>query len=65
MMADLEKREEKKDKAVTLFTKEQLKNCKEFENRKDLVTVLVKEEEQISKEELRKRMKQFLERGAK
>ena len=63
-MAESEKREEKKDTTVTLFTKEQLKNCKEFENRKDLVSALVKENEQISKDELRKRMKQFLERSA-
>lgn len=52
---------EKKDTAVTLFTKEQLRNCKEFENKRDLVTALIKEGEQISKEELRKRIKNFLE----
>lgn len=55
---------EQKETTATLFTKEQLRNCKEFENRKDLVTALIADEEQISKEELRKRMKQFLERSA-
>lgn len=50
---------------VTLFTKEQLRDCKEFEHRKDLVMALIKDEEQISKEELRKRIKEFLERGSK
>lgn len=54
---------EKKDTAVTLFTKEQLQNCKEFENRRDLVTALIQDGEQISKDELRKRIQQFLERS--
>lgn len=55
---------EQKETTVTLFTKEQLRNCKEFENRKDLVTALIEDEEQISKDELRKRIKNFLERSA-
>ena len=55
---------EKKETTVTLFSKEQLRNCKEFENRKDLVTALIENEEQISKDELRKRIKNFLERSA-
>lgn len=55
---------EKKETTVTLFSKEQLRNCKEFENRKDLVTALIEDEEQISKDELRKRIKNFLERSA-
>lgn len=55
---------EKKETTETFFTKEQLRNCKEFENRKDLVTALIEDEEQISKDELRKRIKNFLERSA-
>lgn len=55
---------EQKETTATLFTKEQLRNCKEFENRKDLVTALIEDEEQISKDELRKRIKNFLERSA-
>ena len=54
----------KKEVTGTLFTKEQLRNCKEFETRKDLVTALIQDEEQISKNELRKRIKNFLERSA-
>lgn len=55
---------EKKETTATLFTKDQLRTCKEFENRKDLVTALIEDEEQISKDELRKRIKNFLERSA-
>lgn len=55
---------EKKETTSTLFTKEQMRTCKEFENRKDLVTALIEDEEQISKDELRKRIKNFLERSA-
>lgn len=58
-MAELEK----KETIVTLFTQEQLRNCKEFEDKKDLVSALMQEGEQISKEELRKRIKNFLERS--
>ncbi len=54
---------EKKETTATFFAKEQLRNCKEFENRKDLVTALIEDEEQISKDELRKRIKNFLERS--
>ncbi|MBS4931111.1 MAG: hypothetical protein KH020_07250 [Clostridiales bacterium] len=58
-MAELEK----KETTVTLFAREQLRACKEFEDKKDLVSALMQEDEQISKEELRKRIKNFLERS--
>lgn len=52
-------------KQETLYTVEQLKNAEEFRTRKDLVATLVKETETISKEQLRKRMKEFSERKVK
>lgn len=51
----------KQDKKEILYTKEQLREAKEFQTRKDLVNALVADKEQISKEELRKRIKTFLE----
>ena len=55
--------EEVKKEAV--FTREQLKNSKDFKEYKDLITVLVKLEEKVTKSECKKRIETFLKKKVK
>ena len=52
-------------KKEVVFTKEQLKNSKSFEKYKDIVTVVMADDEKITKSELQKRIDKFLKKEVK
>ena len=52
-------------KKEVVFSKEQLKNSKSFEKYKDIVTVVMADDEKITKSELQKRIDKFLKKGVK
>ena len=49
-------------KKEVVFSKEQLKNSKSFEKYKDIVTVVMANDEKITKSELQKRIDKFLKK---
>lgn len=52
-------------KKEVVFSKEQLKNSKSFEKYKDIVTVVIADDEKITKSELQKRIDKFLKKEVK
>lgn len=52
-------------KKEVVFSKEQLKNSKSFEKYKDIVTVVMADDEKITKSELQKRIDKFLKKEVK
>lgn len=48
--------------AEVSFSKNQLRNCREFRNRKDLLNVILKDDQMYTKSEVRKLIKKFLNR---
>ena len=52
-------------KKEIVFNKEQLKNSKSFEKYKDIVTVVMADDEKITKSELQKRIDKFLKKEVK
>lgn len=52
-------------KKEVVFSKEQLKNSKSFEKYKDIVTVVMANDEKITKSELQKRIDKFLKKEVK
>lgn len=52
-------------KKEVVFNKEQLKNSKSFEKYKDIVTVVMADDEKITKSELQKRIDKFLKKEVK
>ena len=52
-------------KKEVIFSKEQLKNSKSFEKYKDIVTVVMADDEKITKSELQKRIDKFLKKEVK
>ncbi len=52
-------------KKEVVFSKEQLKNSKSFEKYKDIVTVVMDDDEKITKSELQKRIDKFLKKEVK
>ena len=52
-------------KKEVVFNKEQLKNSKSFEKYKDIVTVVIADDEKITKSELQKRIDKFLKKEVK
>lgn len=52
-------------KKEVVFSKEQLKNSKAFEKYKDIVTVVMTDDEKITKSELQKRIDKFLKKEVK
>ena len=52
-------------KKEVVFSKEQLKNSKSFEKYKDIVTVVMSDDEKITKSELQKRIDKFLKKEVK
>lgn len=52
-------------KKEVVFNKEQLKNSKAFEKYKDIVTVVMTDDEKITKSELQKRIDKFLKKEVK